>query len=62
MTATEAPATSPRLLRPVRTEADARAAMIRKRMLSGVNAMFAAGAVDREIAGELVALIEGATS
>lgn len=53
---------SPQLLRPVRTEADARAAVIRSRMLAGVNAMFAAGAVDREIAGELVAMIEGATS
>lgn len=53
---------SPRLLRPIRTEADARAAVIRSRLLSSVNALFAAGAIDREIVGELIAAIEGATA
>lgn len=53
---------SARLLRPIRTEADARAAVIRSRLLSSVNALFAAGAIDREIVGELIAAIEGATA
>lgn len=53
---------SPRLLRPVRTEADARAAVIRSRLLRAVNALHASGALDRELALELVAAIEGATS
>lgn len=57
-----APQISPRLLRPVRTEADARAALIRSRLLHSVNALYAAGAVDREIVGELIAAIEGATA
>lgn len=59
---TLADVTSPRLLRPVRTEADARAVLIRSRLLSAVNALYAAGAIEREIVGELVAAIEGATS
>jgi len=57
-----APQISPRLLRPVRTEADARAAVIRARLLRAVDAMRASGALDRELALELVAAIEGATS
>lgn len=55
-------ATSPALLRRVRTEADARAAVIRARLLRAVNALFASGTLDREVALELVAAIEGATS
>lgn len=58
----EEPTPSARLLRPIRTEADARAAVIRSRLLSSVNALFAAGAIDREIVGELIAAIEGATA
>lgn len=56
------PSASPALLRPLRTEADARAAVIRSRLLRAVNAMLAAGAIDREIAGEFVAAIDGATA
>lgn len=57
-----APQISPRLLRPVRSEADARAAVIRARLLRAVDAMRGSGALDRELALELIAAIEGATA
>lgn len=53
---------SPQLLRPVRSEADARAALIRSRLLHSVNALYAAGAIEREIVSEMIAAIEGATA
>ena len=53
---------SPQLLRPVRSEADARAAIIRSRLLRAIDALRQSGALDRELASELVAAVEGATS
>lgn len=53
---------SPQLLRPIRSEADARAAVIRARLLRSVNVWLISGLISSEVGGEIVAAIEGATS